>query len=112
MVVKRTGSRTIQVRTVPQGRIWRRHIDQLRPRFPSNEDDEPGEDYTFDSDHTPNSEEINDAPEPFPQDEPVSSVQVSTNTLPHSPVYGPSNPRRSTMARKQRTFYGCALTNY
>ena len=31
MVVKRTGTCTIPVRTVPQGSIWRRHIDQLRP---------------------------------------------------------------------------------
>ena len=44
VVVKRTGTRTIQVRTVSQGSIWRRHIDQLRPRYPSTEDDEPGED--------------------------------------------------------------------
>ena len=36
--------------TVPQGSIWRRHIDQLRPRYFSTEDDEPGEDYTFDTD--------------------------------------------------------------
>ena len=45
VVVERTSSRTIQVRTVPQGSIWRRHIDQLRPRYPLTEDDEPGEDY-------------------------------------------------------------------
>ena len=81
MVVKRTGTRTIQVRTVSQGSIWRRHIDQLRPRYPSNEDDEPGEDYTFDTDNTPNSERNNNAPESSIQDEPASSVQESTNTL-------------------------------
>ena len=51
VVAKRTGTRTIQVRTVPQGSIWRRHVDQLRPRFLSTEDDEPGEDYTLDSDN-------------------------------------------------------------
>ena len=112
VVIKRTGTRTIQVRTVFQGSIWRRHIDQLRPRYPSTEDDEPSENYTFDSDNTPNSEQINNAPESSTQDEPESSAQESTNTLSHSPVYGPSNPRRSTRARKQRTFYGCALTNY
>ena len=55
---------------------------------------------------------FNDAPETSTQDEPESSVHVSTNTLAHSPVYGPSNPRLSARARKQRTFYGCALTNY
>ena len=112
VVVKRTGTRTIHVRTVPQGSIWRRHNDQLRPRYPSTEDDEPGEDYTFDTDSTLNSEQNNNAPESSTQDETESSIQISTNTLPHSPVYGPSNPRRSTRARKQRTFFGCALTNY
>ena len=91
--------RTILIRTVPQGSIWRRHIDQLQPRYPS-------------TDNTPNSEQIDIAPEPSTQDEPESSVQESTNTLPHSPVYYPSNPRRSTRARKQRTFYGYALTDY
>ena len=112
VVVKRTGTRTIQVWTVPQGSIWRRHIDQLRQRYPSTEDDEPGKDYTFDSDNTPNAEQINNASESSTQDEQESSAQEFTNTLPHSPVYGPSNPRRSTRARKQRTFYGCALANY
>ena len=106
VVAKRTGTRTIQVWTVPQGSIWRRHIDQLRPRFPSTEDDEPGEDYTLDSDNTPNSEQNNNAPKCSTQDEPESLVQESKKTLPHSPVYGPSNPPQSTRARKQRIFYG------
>ena len=112
VVVKQTGTRPIPVRTVPQGSIWRRQIDQLRPRYPSIEDDEPGLDYTFDTDNTPNSEQNNNASESSTQNEPESLVQESTNTLPHSPFYGPSNPRRSKRVRKQRTFYGCALTNY
>ena len=87
--------------------IWRRHIDQLRPRYPSTEDDEPGENYTFVTDNAPNSEQNNNAPESSTQAEPESSIQVSTNSLPHIPVYGPSNPRRSTRTRKQKTFYGC-----
>ena len=69
VVVKRTGTRSIQVQTIPQGSIWRRHIDQLRPRYSSTEDDEPGEDYTFDIDNTPNSEQNNNAPESSTQDE-------------------------------------------
>ena len=108
-LVKRTGTCTIQVQTVPQGSIWRHHIDQLRPEYPSTEDDEPSEDYSFDPDNTPKSEQIDNAPEPSTQDEQESSIQVFTNTSPHSLVYGPSNPRRSTRAPKQRTFNGCAL---
>ena len=86
VVVKRSGTRSIQVRIVHQGSLWQRHIDQLRPRYPSTEDDKPGEDYTFDTDNTPNSEQNNNAPESSTQDELESSIQVSTNTLPHSPV--------------------------
>ena len=62
VVFKRTSTRTIQVLTVQQDSIWRHHIDQLRPRYPSTEDDEQGEDYTFDTDNTPNSEQNNNAP--------------------------------------------------
>ena len=33
VIIKRTDTRNIQVRTVPQDSIWRRHIDQLRLRY-------------------------------------------------------------------------------
>ncbi|XP_063878133.1 uncharacterized protein K02A2.6-like [Scylla paramamosain] len=42
MVTKRFGSRTVNDRVHPQGPIWRRHLEQLRPRYSSEEDNEPG----------------------------------------------------------------------
>ena len=43
MVVKVLGTRCVNVRVVPRGPTWRRHIEQLRPRYGIKEDDDPGE---------------------------------------------------------------------
>ena len=37
------GSRTVTVKVLPRGPIWRRHVEQLRPRHESTEDEDPGE---------------------------------------------------------------------
>lgn len=112
VVVKRTGARTVQVRPIPQGGIWRRHIDQLRPRHTSAEDAEPGEEFSFD---TPNSEEDDSqSTESIQQpEEPTSStLQPSVTVSPQSPPYGPENLRRSTRTRKPRQFYGCVVNKW
>ena len=44
VVVKRKGTRTVNVRVWPRGPTWRRHVDQLQPRFATPEDLEPGDD--------------------------------------------------------------------
>ena len=41
VVTKVYGTRNVNVRVVPQGPTWRRHIEQLRPRHASKEDAEP-----------------------------------------------------------------------
>ena len=41
------GSRSVQVRVFPKGVTWRRHLEQLRPRYTSQEDTEPGEPPVF-----------------------------------------------------------------
>jgi transposase InsO family protein len=43
VVTKVFGSRSVNVRVIPRGPTWRRHLDQLRPRYPTSEDAEPGE---------------------------------------------------------------------
>ena len=43
VVSKVFGTRSVNVRVVPCGPTWRRHLDQLRPRYRSEEDLEPGE---------------------------------------------------------------------
>ena len=88
MVFKQTGSRTSQVRAVPKCGSWRRHSDELRPRRSLAEDDEPSKGYSFKIGTPPNAEQNNNQSESSTQDAPESSVQESTNTLAHSPVYG------------------------
>ena len=43
-IVKKKGARMFHVRIFPNGPVWRRHLDQLRPRYFSSEDHDPGED--------------------------------------------------------------------
>ena len=44
VVVAKRGARMFNVRVTPRGPIWRRHLDQLRPRYFSAENLDPGED--------------------------------------------------------------------
>ena len=44
VVVAKRGARMFNVRVTPRGPIWRRHLDQLRPRYFSAKDLDPGED--------------------------------------------------------------------
>ena len=43
VVTKMSGPRNLSVRVVPKGPVWRRHVEQLRPRHTSPEDNEPAE---------------------------------------------------------------------
>nr|KAG5701147.1 hypothetical protein BaRGS_002623 [Batillaria attramentaria] len=43
VVKKSTGTRCFNVKVVPRGPVWRRHWEQLRPRYASEEDNEPGD---------------------------------------------------------------------
>ena len=74
VVTKRKGSRTVNVKVYPRGPTWRRHLEQLQPRYPSTEDDEPG-DEPGNEPTTPN-EDIatteNTAPQVSPQDSATS----------------------------------------
>nr|CAB3249686.1 uncharacterized protein K02A2.6-like [Phallusia mammillata] len=92
-IVKCCGSRTFNVRVFPRGPIWRRHLDQLRPRYP-NEDDDPGDpELSLPSEHIPLVPST---------DTPASS----SSTPPDSPRFGPDNPRRSKRQRLQPRRFG------
>ena len=43
IVTKLFGTRSVTVRVYPKGPTWRRHVEQLRPRHFSAEDEEPGD---------------------------------------------------------------------
>ena len=105
VVVKRTGTRTVQVRPIPRGGIWRRHIDQLRPRYP--QDDEPRDEYSFTA--------YPDSADDFPDDsvsiqQPEISPSVSSPL--QSPAYCPGNPRRSKQKRRPKEMFGVVVTDY
>ena len=89
-VIKRAlGTRCFNVKVVPHGPVWRRHLEQLQPRHTTEEDAEPGD--TADPD-----------PE-TPADHPMEILQDRQPTPRHRslpvPEYGPGNPRRSGRSR-------------
>ena len=89
VIRKALGTRSFNVKVVPRGPIWRRHLEQLQPRFASEEDDEPG-------DIDPES----------PAGSSKQNQQVAHPTVMPRPVppleYGPGNIRRSTRSRRPR----------
>ena len=42
VVTKRFGTCSVNVRVFPRGGTWRRHVEQLRPRYVDQEDTDPG----------------------------------------------------------------------
>ena len=46
VIVRINGPRSYQVQVVPNGPIWKRHIEQLSPRYGVDQDDDPGDDFT------------------------------------------------------------------
>ena len=43
IVKKSLGTRCFNVKVVPHGPVWRRHWEQLQPRYVTDEDNEPGD---------------------------------------------------------------------
>ncbi|XP_014663413.1 PREDICTED: uncharacterized protein K02A2.6-like [Priapulus caudatus] len=103
IIKKRLGSRSVNVRVIPRGPTWRRHVEQLRPRYTSDEDYEPGE--------KPRPRTQNIAPD-SPTDAPVDPAFQETpiqQPVPRGkklripaeePSHGPENLRRSKRASK------------
>ena len=70
-----TGTHAVQVRTVLESDIWRRHFDYDFLR------DKPGNGYTFETDNQSTSEQNNNASASSTQDELESSTQNFKSTL-------------------------------
>jgi transposase InsO family protein len=106
VVVKVFGTRSVKIRVVPRGPVWRRHIEQLQPRFGVSEDADPGD-------------EVNKAKPTSPETQDQFSASTTTaaplqaskkRRNPRKPVgdeYGPDNPRRSARQRKPPEKYCC-----
>ena len=86
VVTRVFGPRTVNVRVTPTGPTWKRHLDQLRPRHTSPEDEDPGDAATT-------STSASAAP-PLNAD-PVAAPRRRNPRLPTGSCYGHHNPRRS-----------------
>ena len=91
------GTRTFTVKVHPRGPLWKRHLEQLRPRYGVVEDADPG---IVIGEQSTSADKI-----PDPKAEtlsPPTEAKTSDHTLPE---YGRHNPRRSSRQRKTRQLY-------
>ena len=93
VVTKVCGTRNINVRVVPHGPTWRRHIEQLRPRYGSMEDTDPGE--------VPPTFQKPEAPDGPALEVPGDRLRRPNPKWPSDERYGKENPRRSERIRKR-----------
>ena len=101
IVKKSLGTRCFNVKVVPHGPVWRRHWEQLQPRYVTDEDNEPG-------DVVDNVSELStDHPMEVPGTVPQTQRHSRPKTVPPVPEYGPDNPRRSRRTRKPNQRYCC-----
>ena len=100
-VTKVHGTRSVNVRVIPRGPTWRRHLDQLRPRYGSDQDDDPCEIPTSvlstetlpaGTDHASSSSSMN---------------QRNNPRLPTGDEYGRHNLRRSARTKRPPKKYCC-----
>ena len=101
IVTKVHGTRSANVRVIPRGPTWRRHLDQLRPRYGSDQDDDPCEIPTSvlstetlpaGTDHASSSSSMN---------------QRNNPRLPTGDEYGRHNLRRSARTKRPPKKYCC-----
>eukprot|EP00731_Ephydatia_muelleri_P034369 Em0057g1a len=113
LVTKMFGTRSVSVRVVPRGGTWRRHIEQLRPRYVDQDDMDPGEMPIQAS--APDLSVLTASP--LLEDTPgMEMTQASTTLVPVAPParkarnprlptgneYGPHNPRRSSRPKNPK----------
>ena len=108
VVTKRFGTCSVSVRVVPRGGTWRRHIEQLRPRYVDQDDADPDDmpiqasepavsvqdDAALLLEDTPSMEMTQVSTTPVPMAPPAK--KASNPRLPTGDEYGPNNPRRSS----------------
>ena len=106
VVTKVRGARSVCVRVYPKGPIWRRHVEQLRPRYVSAEDVEPGETPTSSVERGHLSNGGAEEASPQRKDQDSSSAETSAKRkrrnprMPTGNEYGPDRPRRSRRTKK------------
>ena len=98
IVKKSLGTCYFNVKVVPHGPVWRRHWEQLQPRYVTDEDNEPGD--VVDN--------VSELSTDHPMEIPGTAPQIQRHSRPRTvPEYGPDNPRRSRRTRKPIQRYCC-----
>lgn len=102
VVIKVHGTRSVNVRVLPRGPTWRRHIDQLRPRFGVDQDTDPGDEPAKTQFDQPTMDTPGIQEQPV-RDERTQQPRRRRNwRQPNDNQYGQHNPRRSERLRHQR----------
>ena len=96
-VTKVHGTRSFTVKVHPRGPLWKRHWEQLRPRYGISEDADPG----FNYGDRPTTTIDNSTPAPQKDESTTHPLSDETNQQ-TVPEYGRHNPRRSGRNRKPR----------
>ena len=96
-VTKVHGTRSFTVKVHPRGPLWKRHWEQLRPRYGISEDADPG--FNYGDRPTPTIENSTPAPQKDDSTTQPPSDETNQQTVPE---YGRHNPRRSGRNRKPR----------
>ena len=102
IVTKVHGTRSVNVRVIPRGPTWRRHLDQLRPRYGSDQDDDPCE--------IPTSVLSTETLPAGTDDHASSSSSMNQHNNPRLPTgdeYGRHNLRRSARTKRPPKKYYC-----
>ena len=92
------GTRTFTVKVHPRGPLWKRHLEQLQPRYGVAEDTDPG---VVTSEQSTSADSVSEQPKTETLS-PPAEVKTSDQTVPE---YGRHNPRRSSRQRKPRQLY-------
>ena len=108
MVTKVRGARSVCVTVYPKGAIWWRHVEQLRPRYVSAEDVEPGETPTSSVERGHLSNGGAEEASPRMKDKESSSAKTSAKRkrrnprMPTGNEYGLDRLRRSRRMKKPK----------
>ena len=107
VVTKVCGSRSVKVRVYPTGPVWRRHIEQLRPRYGAHEDLEVEDDFGTNDDRKgpPARDTAGEVQASANAENPPVTQERQNPPEPQDNVYDAQHPRRSTRMRRKRELY-------
>ena len=97
-IIRVHSTRTFTGKVHPRGPLWKRHLEQLRPRYVIDEDVDPG---TVISEPSTSDDRIPGHPKAETLPPPIET-KTSDQTLPE---YERHNPWRSSRQRKRRLLY-------